>query len=353
MFKHAINSKNMINRKTISIFLISSIALSACAKSTTETVAKAEKSSTEQSKPDPALQQKIQQLVQRTKKNMIFVEGGEYLMGDFGLVTPELEKTVPNSRALKNPKGNTLDPYEQKLPFTSDDDNKPLHKVALDSFYMTNNKITLEDYLIYLDINHLDYPDYIEQYPKEILDKLPAGANWQQSQNYCLWLGKQLGKSMNLPTEAQWEYAARNRGQYVAYATNNGNIENGKNIFSYDQYKEIGEKYNYPNYAHLPILGEVPPNPLGFYDMVTNNKEWMYDWYDANYYKNSEIKNPKGPHSGEYKSVRSSAPQGGDNAKHSDGINFVRKKLSPKALVKEPDGELTDISESLSFRCVY
>ncbi|SEM03210.1 formylglycine-generating enzyme family protein [Acinetobacter sp. DSM 11652] len=339
-------------KQNLVALLCSILALTACAKSKTESaISEPTSKHSVSSKQDPVLQKRIDQLVEKTKKNMIFVEGGEYLMGDFGLVTPELEKTVPNSAALKNPKGNTLDPHEQKLPFTPDDDNKPPHKVILDSFEMTNNKITLADFLIYLDANNITHPEYLDDYPKAVFDKLPAGANWQQSQNYCIWLGKQIGKKMNLPTEAQWEYAARNKGQYVAYATNNGNIENGVNVFSFSQYREIGEKYRYHNFSHLPVLGETPPNPLGFYDMVTNNKEWMFDWYDANYYKNSEIKNPKGPNSGEYKVVRSSLPQGGDNAKHGEGINFVRKKADPKAVSEGTDGKIRDASESFSFRC--
>ncbi|MDN8450058.1 hypothetical protein Q5X48_08945 [Acinetobacter baumannii] len=86
-------------KQNIAIILFSSIALSACATST--------ESNQKQTKPSPELEQKIQKLVEKTKKNMIFVEGVSYLMGDFGLVTPELEKTVPDSRAVKNPKGNT------------------------------------------------------------------------------------------------------------------------------------------------------------------------------------------------------------------------------------------------------
>ncbi len=63
-----------------------------------------------------------------------------------------------------------------------------------------------------------------------------------------------MGQKMDLPTEAQWEYAARNRGQYLLYATNDGTMKNGVNIASYEQLKTNSVKYGYNNYGHLPIL---------------------------------------------------------------------------------------------------
>lgn len=119
-------------KQNIAIILFSSIALSACATST--------ESNQKQTKPSPELEQKIQKLVEKTNKNMIFVEGGSYLMGDFGLVTPELEKTVPDSMAVKNPKSNTEKPSNQ--PFSTGGDNKTLHKASLSSFNMSAYKTT-------------------------------------------------------------------------------------------------------------------------------------------------------------------------------------------------------------------
>ena len=56
-----------------------------------------------------------------------------------------------------------------------------------------------------------------------------------------------MGQKMDLPTEAQWEYAARNRGQYLLYATNDGTMKNGVNIASYEQLKTNSVKYRYNN----------------------------------------------------------------------------------------------------------
>ncbi|ENW91774.1 hypothetical protein [Acinetobacter dispersus] len=144
--------------QSLSLILLSSFALTACAKST-ETNAK-------EAKLSPELQQKIQQLVEKTKKNMIFVEGGTYLMGDFGLVTPELEKTVPDSMALKNPKGNTEKP--DNLPFSPENDNKTLHKVTLSSFNMSAYKTILKDFNIFTEATRQPRSYYNELFTSEI-----------------------------------------------------------------------------------------------------------------------------------------------------------------------------------------
>lgn len=340
----------MINRKFAFIFL-SSLTLAACAKTPSEPNASSQKQAN-QKVTDPNLQSEIHELVERTKKNMVNVQGGSFIMGDFGTITKELEKTAPDSVAVTNPKGNVeTPPYNSYVGYSSDKDNKPPHKVVLDSFKMTNNKITLQDYLIYLKATNQVQPDYLKDYPKEIFHKLPAGANWYNAQKYCQWLGNQMGQKMDLPTEAQWEYAARNRGQYLLYATNDGTMKNGVNIASYEQLKTNSVKYGYNNYGHLPILGKVSPNPLGIYDMVTNNTEWVRDWYSENYYAESPVKNPQGPKDGTEKVLRSSFPQGGDNAAGGDGMNIYRQKAPPSAMFKE-HGNTIDGSQDTAFRCI-
>ena len=86
---------------------------------------------------------------------------------------------------------------------------------------------------------------------------------WQQARNYCQWLGKQLNLPIDLPTEAQWEYAARSRGKIVEHATGNGKILGGE----------------LDNYATDKEVGTYPPNPLGLYDMSGGRPEWVLDWY--------------------------------------------------------------------------
>ncbi|WP_454666972.1 formylglycine-generating enzyme family protein [Acinetobacter calcoaceticus] len=308
-------------KRNIAVVLFSSLALSACAKSS-ETNHKS-------SKPSPELQQKIQQLVEKTKKNMIFIEGGSYLMGDFGLVTPELEKMVPNSMAVKNPKGNIEKP--NNLPLSSGDDNKTLHKVSLSSFNMSAYKTTLEDYNIFTEATGQPESYYNQLYAPEIIQEVATGMDWQQAKDYCQWLGQQVGTPMDLPTEAQWEYVARNKGQYVVFATDTGKVEPKKNLWKLNQYDTYRHTNNPDSVLDIPVLGKTPPNPLGFYDLVTNNYEWMNDWYDKDYYKHSPIDNPTGPKSGTQKVLRSTTAMSADDLMMADGLNIARAQAQPKS----------------------
>ncbi|MEC4756670.1 formylglycine-generating enzyme family protein, partial [Klebsiella pneumoniae] len=78
----------------------------------------------------------------------------------------------------------------------------------------------------------------LKDYPSLQKGDYSVGITWQQAKDYCQWLGKESGKKFDLPTEAQWEYAARSRGQYIPFATNNGEFLPGKNIPSQDELSE-------------------------------------------------------------------------------------------------------------------
>lgn len=225
----------------------------------------------------------LQALVAKTKKNLVFVEGGTFQMGDFGMVH-----------------------NEERLPYYGALDTMPLHKVTLDSFSIAAYKTTYEDYDIYTEANGLQK---IGQNPRDIFYKrrtAPAEVRWQAARDYCQWLGKQVGTPMDLPTEAQWEYAARNRGQMVVYATDNGKIEAGRNVPTYEWLEEHNDNpaRGTRSAKELYEVGLFPPSPLGLYDLVSNGADWTLDWYEANYYANSPVINPTGPTTGTKKVTR-------------------------------------------------
>lgn len=295
--------------QNLAIILLSTFALSACAKSTDSKQATNHNQSKEVpiSQLDSTLKKQVQSLLEKTKRELIPVQGGTFMMGDFG---PQHS--------------------QDGLPYDGDGDATPLHKITLSDYKLSATKATYADFDIYTAATNQKIVGISDE--QSLKDRVPvaaAGINWQQARNYCQWLGKQLNLKMDLPTEAQWEYAARNRGQMVMYPTNNGKLENGKNIWSFEQRQQNDNKYS--SVMNVPLLKQFPPTPMGFYDMITDNYEWMLDWYAADYYSKSPEKNPQGPATGTKKVVRSSAPDDGQNIKMSGGLTISRHAIDPVA----------------------
>jgi formylglycine-generating enzyme len=189
---------------------------------------------------DPALVA----LKQATVENLVFVKGGNFMMGDVGYT----------------------DKDGQFRNFTNDANVFPVHEVKLTSYSIQAYEVTFKDFDFYTELvgGEVVVPEYKDvfhrngMYPAKFL-------SWYQARSYCQWLGQQIGYPMDLPTEAQWEYAARSRGKAVAHATNNGDIEYGVN------YRDPTKVW------HTMPVGSWPPNPLGIYDMTGNVDEWTLD----------------------------------------------------------------------------
>ena len=320
-------------KQNLAIILLSSVALSACAKPTSNPSQNAQTPTTK-ANLSAEQQKQLQQLLEKTKKNLILVKGGTFMMGDFG---PE----------------HSID----KLPYAGGD-SSPLHKVTLDDFHLSATKATYADFDVYTDVTgQKRVGKFSENSLKDRLPDSAAGINWQQARNYCQWLGQQLNLNMDLPTEAQWEYAARNRGQYVLYATDNGKMDIGRNIWSFKQRQDRQDKLN--AFRNIPEIKRFPPSPLGFYDMLTDNYEWMLDWYDPEYYSKSPEKNPQGPATGTLKVVRSSAPDDGQNMYMGggNGLTMQRRAMHPVEDPERAKSELVkkynlDLNRHNSVRCV-
>ncbi|MCH7335762.1 SUMF1/EgtB/PvdO family nonheme iron enzyme [Acinetobacter sp. NIPH 2699] len=311
--------KKMI-KQNLAIILLSSIALTACAKPSEK--------NNKNTQPSPELQQKIQQLVDKTKKNMIFVEGGSFMMGDFGPIT-----------------------RKDKLPITGLYAAMPVHKVTLDNFSLNAYKTTFDDFDLYTEAT--GQPKISTQEVSRFFRQpnAPAGVSWQQAHNYCQWLGEKVGIPMNLPTEAQWEYAARNRGEYIIYPTDNGEYELGRNVWSDEQRSEVKKSVGID--MPIPILGKFPPTPLGFYDLATDGYEWMSDWFDPNYYKNSPEQNPQGPATGTLKSIRSTYQVGAAQSLQIGGsvTTIYRGGENPEPQINDADINYLNPNDATTVRC--
>lgn len=202
----------------------------------------------------------------KTQANMVFLKGGTFEMGDWG-----------------------SEVNEGGLPFDGSPDSKPLHKVTLDSFSIGKYPVTYAEFDIFtasVRLPRINQAELVQRYRKP---DNPAGVTWQGAADYCAWLTKQTGQPFALPTEAQWEYAARSGGKRHVYPTNNGQSEPGKNLPSFAQRKAAG--------GMVPV-GSFDPNPAGIYHMSAGIREWVHDWYDKTFYSNSPEKNPTGPADG-------------------------------------------------------
>ncbi|HIB8529832.1 TPA: formylglycine-generating enzyme family protein [Klebsiella pneumoniae] len=262
-------------------------------------------------------------LVAKSLSNMVPVKGGEFLMGDFGPLVG------------------------QKLPFSINQDDKVLHKVVLSDFSISKFKVTNDDYNKYLQITGIKKPPInilVKEYPSLQKDDYSVGVTWQQAKDYCQWLGKESDKNIDLPTEAQWEYAARSRGQYLPFSTNNGNFELGSNIPEQKKLDEYTDGYGFPIYP----IGKYPPNPLGLYDMGLSGAEWSNDWYSTDYYSHSPVYEPQGPVKGNEKVLRGYV--GGDRQY---ALTIFRQSSQPvPKFAGRDDYQKFGVSPLFVFRCV-
>ncbi len=274
---------------------------------------KTEASEVEPQQPDP---NEVQLLIDKTHKDMIFVKGGSFMMGD--PVDPFVEII---NEAVKNG-----DKYSK---YMSSERNRPVHKVTLDSYYMGAYEVTYADYDIYTRAAKKPLiSNDIRTDPVRYSPKRPAGIGWNSARDYCQWLSEKTNLPFDLPTEAQWEYAARNRGQNVVFATDTGLLEPGRNF----------NRDDIPVFAMFPEeVGLYAPSPMGFYNLSDNANEFVKDWYAKDYYSHSPEKNPQGPDSGTHKVTR-----GGGFRSRLDGMTVSRGKAS----------RFDENIPGISFRCV-
>jgi len=172
----------------------------------------------------------------------------------------------------------------------------PVHSVNVNDFYLGKYEVT----------QHL-WQEVVGTTPSSFKDcpQCPVeNVSWENVQDFLQKLNtKYPGRNYRLPTEAEWEYAAREGGKKVLFGNGenmadpnemNFDAKNGKTTYSLTG--------TYRN--KLTPVGSFAPNALGLYDMSGNVWEWCNDWYAADYYKNSPAKNPGGAASGSVRVLR-------------------------------------------------
>jgi formylglycine-generating enzyme required for sulfatase activity len=174
-------------------------------------------------------------------------------------------------------------------------DEQPVHEVYLDSYYIDAYEVTNKLYSICVATGTCVLPldtkdgERTIYYGNPDFDNYPViFVNWKMAKTYCEWRGARL------PTEAEWEKAARGNDQRT-YPWGEG-IE------------KIFANYN-TNPGGTTAVGSYPRgiSPYGLYDMVGNVWEWVADWYSKTYYQSSPTSNPVGPSSGDIRVTRGGA----------------------------------------------
>ena len=162
-----------------------------------------------------------------------------------------------------------------------DPDELPVHEVCISSFKLSKYEVKQKNYQAVMKVN-----------PSENVgaDHPVDSVSWLDARDYC----KKMG--FRLPSEAEWEYAARGGTQTEFYW---GNKVNGKEGNFCDSTCEmnIREPRVSDGFKHTAPIGSFPPNPFGLHDMSGNVSEWVQDWLDVekNYYMVSPKKDPPGP----------------------------------------------------------
>ncbi len=201
-------------------------------------------------KPDPTI--KLQDELDKLISNMVYVSGGTFTMG----ATSE----------------QGIDAYN---------DEKPTHSVTLSSFYLCKYEVTQALWQAVMGEN----PSNLKG------DNLPVEqVSWDDCQTFITRLNNLTGKNFRLPTEAEWEYAARGGNRSRGYKYSGSNVLS--DVAWYDD--NSGDKTH-------PV-GSKSPNELGLYDMSGNVREWCSDWYGT--YSSTAQTNPTGSSSGSLRVLR-------------------------------------------------
>ncbi len=251
-------------------------------------------------------QEEIDQLAKRAPPGMVPVPAGEFRMG-----STEDDIAAAMQRC-------------PQCPEESFARETPSHVVFLESFFIDRHEVTTTDYAEFLKTTQRPAPDHWNEGSEPKHAKKPViGVTWEDATEYCKWKGKRL------PTEAEWEKAARGiDGRRYPWGNERANVS----------WATFDKCCIWSGYGLLTPVGSLEKgvSPYGAHDMAGNAREWVQDWYDERYYAASPRNNPPGPHNGTEKVVR-----GGGWLQLSTGVRTTaREKRDPAAR-----------STSVGFRC--
>lgn len=173
-------------------------------------------------------------------------------------------------------------------------DENPRHRVILSGFRLGRTQVTRREYRRFLDATGHAKPPFWDQ-PRFADPAMPAvGPSWEDAMAFCRWIRGEWGESVRLPTEAEWELAAKG-GREVRYPWGD---EPPESLPDYESRWLEGPE---------PVDAYPTLHPWGFLGLGENVHEWCADWYDRDYYSRSPLANPPGPSQGRRRSSRGGA----------------------------------------------
>jgi len=169
------------------------------------------------------------------------------------------------------------------------DDERPVHRVTVAPFLLCRFPVTNAHYEVFRKATGREKAQFVHETAPAV------SVNWFDAMAYCHWLSAEWGQRgalrARLPTEAEWEFAARGGLEQKLYP-----------------WGDAPRKYDAPRWQHGPEpVAAAEPNAYGLFDMCENVHEWCSDWYDPVYYAASPAENPAGPATGKRRASRGGA----------------------------------------------
>jgi formylglycine-generating enzyme required for sulfatase activity len=171
------------------------------------------------------------------------------------------------------------------------ENERPVHRVWIDEFQLAACQVTNREFALFLQASGAPAPPQWDHPQFRDPEQPVVSVSWFEAVAYCEWLTRCSGRRYRLPTEAEWERAARSGAEGQLYTWGD---EPPQSLPDYEK-----------RWSHGPApVGRYAPNGYGLFDIGDNVHEWCSDWHDAGYYAVSPERNPQGPENGTRRASR-------------------------------------------------